>query len=407
MNRSSVLKWREAAAVPDWHERCVIGSGGALLPVLANAVTALREADELAGILAYDEMMQLPMLKALPGEDAFPMRPLTDTDVGVIQIFLQRNGLGKLGRDPTFQAVDIVARDNAYHPVRDYLENLAWDGERRLSSMLVDYFGVAERNDYTEQIGEMFLISMVARVMQPGCKVDHMVVLEGAQGSKKSQACAILAGDWYSDNLPDISQNKDVSQHLAGKWLIEISELSAMSKAETSTLKAFLTRQEERYRPSYGRREIIQPRQCCFIGTTNESLYLKDASGGRRFWPVTTGKIDTASLQRDRDQLFAEAVQLYHAGSAWWPDQKFEKEHVKAEQDARFEADAWHEPVADYLTEHLTTTIFDVARNALYIETQRIGTADQRRIASILEQLSWKRGKMNWKGRIDWHRPEE
>ncbi len=393
--------------MPGWHERCVVGSGGALLPVLANAVTALREADELAGILAYDEMMQLPMLKALPGEDAFLMRPVTDRDVGIIQIYLQRNGLGKLGKDPTFQAVDIVARDNAYHPVRNYLGSLEWDGEQRLSSMLVDYFGVAERNDYTEQIGEMFLTSMVARVMRPGCKCDHMMVLEGTQGSKKSQACAVLAGEWYSDNLPDISQSKDVSQHLNGKWLIEISELSAMSKAETSTLKAFLTRQDERYRPSYGRVEVIQPRQCCFIGTTNQSLYLKDASGGRRFWPVKTGSIDVIALRTDRDQLFAEAVRLYEAGSAWWPDQKFEHEHVKPQQEARFEADAWHEPVADYLTTHLTTTIFDVARNALYIETQRIGTADQRRIASILEQLGWMRGKMNWKGRIEWHREEQ
>ena len=168
-----------------------------------------------------------------------------------------------------------------------------------------------------------------------------------------------------------------------------------------------MTRQNERYRPSYGRREILQSRQCCFIGTTNESLYLKDASGGRRFWPVTTGNIDITALRGDRDQLFAEAVQLYHAGSAWWPDREFEQEHIKAEQDARFEADAWLEPVADYLTERIATTIFDIARNALHIETQRIGTTDQRRIANILKQLGWERAKMNWKGRIEWHRQEQ
>jgi predicted P-loop ATPase len=401
-------EWREQRRSQfdggDWHKQCLRGDRGQILPVLANALVALRESWELSGLLGFDGMLLAPMLKALPGTEAFPMRHLTDGDVGIIQEWMQRNGITRISRDVVFQAVDMVARENSFHPVRDYLENLVWDGEPRLSSMFVDYFGVAERSDYIEQIGEMFMISMVARVMKPGCKCDYTLVLEGPQGSKKSTACAVLGGEWFSDNLPDITAGKDVSQHLPGKWLIEISELSAMSRAENAVLKAFLTRREERYRPSYGRNEVRQPRQCVFIGTTNQSSYLKDSSGGRRFWPVKTGEIDIPALRVDRDQLFAEALVHYRNGVAWWPDGRFESDHIRPQQDERIEDDAWQQPIADYLTAHQTTTIHDIARDALHMETQRIGTADVRRIAGILAILGWARKSKNWKGRIEWHK---
>jgi predicted P-loop ATPase len=122
-----------------------------------------------------------------------------------------------------------------------------------------------------------------------------------------------------------------VSQHLQGKWLIEVGELSALNRAETTTLKAFITWQTERYRPSYGRKEVHQPCQSVFVGSTNDQSYLRDPTGGRRFWPVKVGTIDLEALAPDRDQLFAEAVQLYKSGVRWWPDKDFELEHIKPE----------------------------------------------------------------------------
>jgi hypothetical protein len=297
-----------------WLSGCIRDNRGRAVPNLANLLVALRAAPELAGAFAYDAMLRATILtKELPvapcGEsansDPLP-RPIRDTDVSQLQEWLQHKGMPKIGKDQTHQAVDQRAQECAFHPVRDYLEQLRWDRKMQLNHWLADYLG-AERSPYATGIGRMFLIAMVARVFQPGCKADYMFVLEGPQGVGKSLACRILAGDWFSDSLPDL-HHKDVSEHVRGKWLIEIAELAAMGRAETETLKAFVSRETERFRPAYGRKESHEPRQCVFIGTTNKLVYLKDETGARRFWPVKVGLIDTAALARDRDQLFRRGL---------------------------------------------------------------------------------------------------
>jgi predicted P-loop ATPase len=142
-----------------------------------------------------------------------------------------------------------------------------------------------------------------------------------------------------------------------------------------------------------------------FIGTTNKSTYLRDETGGRRFWPVKVGRIDTDALARDRDQLFAEAVRLYRSGAKWWPDADFERKHIQPEQEARFEADAWEEAILPWLATASKPTLAQIAREALHFETPRIGTADQRRISAIMERLGWRRMPKDWKGNIPWTRP--
>jgi predicted P-loop ATPase len=391
----AVLQGREA----EWLEEC-IEEGGKPLPVLANVLIGLRA--QWSDHFCYDEMLCAPVLvKSLTGENNFTPRAVTDADVATVQEQLQHAGLKRLAKDTVHQAVSARAHERRVHPVRDYLESLKWDGAWRLTKLLSSYFGTAA-SDYTRTVGQMFLVSMVARILAPGCKADHLLVIEGPQGVLKSTACAILGDRWFSDNLPDVTAGKDVSQHLRGKWLIEVSEMHAMNRAEAAHLKAFITRTVERYRPSYGRLEVIEPRQCVFVGTTNRDTYLRDESGGRRFWPVKAGAIDTDKLSADRDQLFAEAVHLYRGGARWWPDKDFEREHIMPEQAARYEADAWEENIATFLGERSEVTVGQVARDCLGIETPRIGTSDQRRIAAAMERLGWRRDARSHGGVRSW-----
>jgi predicted P-loop ATPase len=330
-SRSRRKKKPDQGAAPDWLADCVLSDSGKPLPVLASVLTGLRA--EFPDHFSYDSMLCLVILqRPLKMEPDFTPRPCTDVDVGVVQEQLQQLGLKRISKDTMQQAIDVRAQGEcAVHPVRDYLNSLVWDGTERLATLFPRYFG-SEDTEYARSIGSMFLISMVARIFKPGCKADHLPVVEGIQGALKSTACKILGGAWFSDSLPEVSGGKDVSQHLRGKWLIEVSEMHAMSRAEAAQLKAFITRDTERYRPSFGRREVVEPRQCIFIGTTNRETYLRDETGGRRFWPIRAGTVDINSLAADRDQLFAEAVVRYREGVPWWPDRDFEREHIQPQQ---------------------------------------------------------------------------
>jgi predicted P-loop ATPase len=388
---------------------------------LANAMTALRHAPELSGCFRFDEMLRVPVLvRPLPkGKPGVLPRPVRDTDVSIVQEWLQRHELRRLGKDIVHQAVALRAEENAFHPICDYLNGLRWDRKPRLSTWLTYYAGVepgeklndeekANQRQYISAIGRMFLIGMVARVMRPGCKVDYMLILESIQGEKKSTIGEVVAGQWFSDSLPNIGSDPvRISQHLRGKWLIEISELSAMGKAETEELKAFLTRNEEQFIPKYGRLEVTEPRQCAFMGTTNKTTYLRDETGARRFWPVKAGVIDITALTEDRDQLFAEAVNAYRSGEQWWPDRDFEKKFIMPQQEARREADAWEQTIGDWLETPVASrttasgvgpkrtecTVAEVAENALRMAPGQLSRSDQLRITAALELLGWERGR--------------
>ena len=182
---------------------------------------------------------------------------------------------------------------------------------------------------------------------------------------------------------------------MAGIWVYEIADLAGMSRAEVERVKAFASRRVDRARPAYGRVRVDRPRRCIFIASTNNETYLQSQTGNRRFWPVKVGRVDTEALARDRDQLFAEAVHLYKQGVVWWPHSDFEAKYIRPQQEERFVADAWEEPIADWLADRPKVTVGGVLLEALGIDVAKHGKVEQSRVLAILKRLGWKMKRSN------------
>jgi hypothetical protein len=306
-----------------------LGPKSTVLATELNCGTAL---DLLEIGVRFDEFNKR-FIMSNTGDELFDAKEINDEVVLHLSkrsalIWKVRFKVPALGAEIALRAVH-----NAFHPVRDYLDGLIWDNTSRVKNWLPTYLGV-EPTIYSQAVGEMFLISMVARIYEPGCQADYVLILEGPQGKLKSSALAVLGGEWFSDDLPDI-RNKDAKVHLWGRWLLELGEFERMMRVDPITFKAFQTRRVDRFRPPYGRRDVDQPRHCTFAATVNLEEYLTDETGNRRGWPVTCGTINLDLLKKDRDQLFAEAVKLYHDGVHWWPTPEFEAEHFVPQQAAR------------------------------------------------------------------------
>jgi putative DNA primase/helicase len=244
-------------------------------------------------------------------------------------------------------AMKIVAEENTVHPVRDYLGALEWDGVERVDRWLSLYCGAPDKT-IVRAYSRRWMISAVARVMQPGCKVDTTLIIQGIQGALKSTAFEVLASvPWFSDTGVDL-RNKDAMQVIRGVWVYEFAELDAVRRSDQTAVKAFLTSKVDRFRPSHARHVIRSERQCVIVGTTNELGFLRDSTGSRRFWPVQVGTVDIEGLRDVRDQLWAEAVAAFDAGEQWWLTEEEEERRVRSEY-LFVEEDAWTEAIVLWL----------------------------------------------------------
>jgi hypothetical protein len=289
-------------------------------------------------------------------------------------------------------AVHMLALENGRDSLLDYLNSLQWDGESRISDFLIRYFG-AEDTAFNRSIGRKMLIAAVRRARQPGVKYDTVVVFEGAQGTGKSTALEILAGrENFSDQDVLSLDTKGHIETLEGVWILELSELDGLKRADIARVKAFISRTEDRARPAYGRSRENRPRRNIFAGTTNEDQYLRDTTGNRRFWPVKIGEIDLNCLKRDRDQIWAEAVCLEKKGEPI----ALEKElyPVAAELQAqRLEQDAWLEVLSEIEGEVIEGEerigTGQILLQHLRIPADRQSAAIAKRLATVMRQLGW------------------
>lgn len=407
---------------PSWIGKLILSEFGEPRSNLANAITALRHAPEWQGVLGFDEFRAGACLIGHPPWGGFTaIREWTETDDRLSTEWLQRAGID-VRSDTVSQAVETVARETSFHPVRDYLSSIAWDGQPRLERWLIDHLSVDD-TAYARAVGTRWMIAAVARIFQPGCKADCALILEGAQGIRKSTALRTLAEPWFTDELADLG-SRDAAMQTRGAWVIELAELDAVSRAEVSRIKAFMSRTTDRFRPPYGRRLVESPRSCVFAGSVNDDAYLRDASGGRRFWPVRCGEIDVGALVAARDQLWAEAVVRFRAGEPWWLDDRDLIDAAAVEQSARLQRDAWEERIRDWCeTETVTddhgygpptvrriprrdpirdTTMSELLGAALGIEVGRWNRGDQQRVAAILTAAGWSRYQRREGERREW-----
>jgi hypothetical protein len=274
---------------PDWSDDLILNKDGAVKPNLANLVLILREQPAWKGVLGFDEFAtHVVILKCPPWGDVRPGTSWSDHFDSLTRIWLQRDGRINAAMGDVGRAVQAAARNNSFNAVAEYFDALVWDQVPRLETWLSTYLH-AEDSEYIRAIGPRYLISAVARVYQPGCKADHVLVLEGPQGKLKSEALRILAvcDEWFTDRLSNLA-SKDAAQELAGVLIVEIAEMDALVRASSSTAKSYLTRCYDRIRLPYGRHLTRRPRQNVFAATINPPIggYLRDPTGDRRFWPV-------------------------------------------------------------------------------------------------------------------------
>jgi predicted P-loop ATPase len=361
--------------------------------LLSNARHALSRAPEWCGVLAYDEFsLTMVMVKPPPWlkaqDNSWTPQAWADNEDALCCDWLQREGIG-VPVSVAGTAAFTVAKDAAFHPVRDYLTGLEWDGTTRVDRFLTRYLG-AEGTQYHADVGRYWLISAVARIMRPGCKVDTMPILETPdQGEGKSTSVELMFSPWFTDDIAELG-SKDSQMQIRGVWCVEVSELSAMTRSEVEKQKAFVSRRVDRFRPSHARHVIAVPRQCIFVGTTNADEYLKDETGGRRYWPVRCGRIDREAIERDRDQVWAEAVTLYHAKERWWFDGGTDGE-ARSEQDARFAEDPWQAGIERWLEGRDEFTVEEILDKHLGIERPQWTRAEQTRIGRIIHRIGgWK-----------------
>lgn len=360
---------------------------GKIVLNLDNMMRFMASDPFLKDVIWYDEFYADYLTKW----DSDLPRPWKSTDFLALTLYFQnRLGLLKVKNDIVRDAAILYGIRNIKNEPKEWMETLIWDGTHRCEEFLIKAFQTKD-TAYTRSISKNFWTAIAARTYSPGCKFDNMLVLESGQGFKKQLAIQAIGGRW-AGTVSESVLTKDFAIALQGKLVIEMPELSALGKADQSAIKNMLSLPVDNFRPPYAEKNQNFPRRCVLIGTTNESEYLKDPSGGRRFWPVKIHETNLDYIKENREQLFAEAVAMFKSGSSWW---EVPESETLEEQTQRSESDAWKKEIEEYLMsrglqDHFTVS--EIAINALKFDISRLDNRAQSRIRNVLSSLNYERG---------------
>lgn len=336
-------------SIDDWQDRLELDRQGRVKDTLTNIASIIRYDENLQSIVYNEFKDTIDVVGGLPWKQVKP--GWNDSDLANAKVYFER--VYGIWSPTKFKdaLLAVVSADRLYHPIKEYFSTLVWDGKKRIDSLLIDYFG-AEDSPYVRAVIKKTLCAAVARIYEPGIKFDSILVLNGPQGMGKSTFFSILGREWFSDSLSIADmRDKTAAEKLQGYWILEISEMNGIKKTDVETVKSFVTRQDDKFRQSYGINVESHPRSCIIVGSTNsESGFLRDVTGNRRFWPVHTpgtGKYRPWEV-KDADQIWAEAICLYHEGEELFLKGMEAQEAYKMQQDA-MESDDREGIVAEYL----------------------------------------------------------
>lgn len=396
----------------DWRSHLIMKADGEGLKPnsLQNFALLLQYEKRFAGIFAWNEFAREVYLIRRPPWDIsgtpghWTHRKITDPDVTSAACWLEYCGMSPK-RNDVGSVIQRVAQHNSYNPVEDRMKQLRWDGVARLSGYdgdedtsiqpwMTKYLG-AEDTPENRAFGRKWLIGAVARAMRPGCKMDTMLILEGPQGLKKSTALRILSDavvpGVFTDEISD-PNSKDAAMQMQGAFIVEISELDAFRRSDASQIKAWLSRQTDRFRRPYGKIVEEFPRACVFAGTVNPSGggYMKDPTGARRMWPVACNEIDLDGLSKAAVHLWAEAKAAFDDGETWWLDDG-EQPHAQKAQEDRYEEDPWNDMIDGFLAGRTVVTPLEILKTALEVHPERRTAMQYKRVATHLHRRGWTR----------------
>lgn len=340
----------------EWKAELEYTKSGKLLCNIANIILILENDPALAGHIVHDLFTGMDSAK-----DGLPWNKnanqWTDTDDANLRVWLEKH-YDITGKEKIADALTAVLTRHSYHPIRDYLSGLTWDGVPRLDRIIIDYMG-AEDSALNRAMSRKHFVAAVARVFNPGCKYDYCLIMSGAEGIGKSTLLRVMGGRWFNDSITTL-EGKEGMEQLRRAWVVELGELSSIKRSDVEQVKAHLSKQVDIYRAAYARRVLEHPRQCVFCGTTNEALFLKGDTGNRRFWviPVVAElrkyRDWSEAIRRDRDQLWAEAVHYYKLGEPLYLSEELEAQAKQRQQDFNDDND---DPIVAMLDKYLNTLL--------------------------------------------------
>lgn len=340
----------------EWKAELEYTKSGKLLCNIANIILILENDPALAGHIVHDLFTGMDSAK-----DGLPWNKnanqWTDADDANLRVWLEKH-YDITGKEKIADALTAVLTRHSYHPIRDYLSGLTWDGVPRLDRIIIDYMG-AEDSELNRAMSRKHFVAAVARVFNPGCKYDYCLIMSGAEGIGKSTLLCVMGGKWFNDSITTL-EGKEGMEQLRRAWVVELGELSSIKRSDVEQVKAHLSKQVDIYRAAYARRVLEHPRQCVFCGTTNEALFLKGDTGNRRFWviPVVAElrkyRDWSEAIRRDRDQLWAEAVHYYKQGEPLYLSEELEAQAKQRQQDFNDDND---DPIVAMLDKYLNTLL--------------------------------------------------